>query len=144
MPGAQGRRVQELDPHHALKDLQDRGVVRVGVDRCISTAICSRQPKRAHKIRTVLIPTDGAEKSGHFPFTPETRSPTVMENLFCPPLYGLWGHGGSRSTGLWHRKGQHGRSSSGCKSALPLPERTMPAQFTPAEDLIGIWLWLQN
>lgn len=144
MPGAQGRRVQELDPHHALKDLQDRGVVRVGVDRCISTANCSRQPKRAHKIRTVLIPTDGAEKSGHFPFTPETRSPTVMENLFCPPLYGLWSHRGSRSTGLRHRKGQHGRSSSGCKSALPLPERTMPAQFTPAEDLIGIWLWLQN
>lgn len=110
----------------------------------ISTANCSRQPKRAHKIRTVLIPTDGAEKSGHFPFTPETRSPTVMENLFCPPLYGLWSHRGSRSTGLRHRKGQHGRSSSGCKSALPLPERTMPAQFTPAEDLIGIWLWLQN
>lgn len=67
MPGAQGRRVQELDPHHALKDLQDRGVVRVGVDRCISTAICSRQPKRAHKIRTVLIPTDRGRKIRSFP-----------------------------------------------------------------------------
>lgn len=40
MPGAQGRRVQELDLHHALKDLQDRGVVRVGVDRCIYDFHC--------------------------------------------------------------------------------------------------------
>lgn len=77
-------------------------------------------------------------------FTPETWIPAIMEKHFYPTPYAPLGHQGSRSSGLQHRKGQQGRSSSGCKSALSLPGRTMPARFTPAEDLIGIWLWLQN
>lgn len=81
-----------------------------------------------------------------------------MSFLLCPYLTQRFGYPQSQKTtfallhmgcgaieGAEHRAmAQNGRSSAGCKAALSLPGRTMPAPFTPAEDLIGIWLCLQK
>lgn len=132
------------------KELQGRGVarleVRVGMDRLfpLLNFSASRQPKMTFKTRTMLTPTDRHRESRLIPNTPDTWTSTVVEKHFCPHPSGPLGRCGSRSSVLQDRKGWQGRSSPGCKSALSLPGRTMPAQFTPAEDLIGVWLWLQN
>lgn len=124
------------------KEFQGREVARLeikeGMDRLYPWLNFSAS-KWPLKQELCSVPLIGTGKVDYFPLT---WTSIAMEKHFCSLPSGPLGHCGSSV--LQDRKGWQGRSSPGCKSALSLPGRTMPAQFTPAEDLIGIWLWLQN
>lgn len=126
------------------KELQGRGVARLVIKECMDRLfpwLNFSASKWLLKQGLCSLSLIGIGKVDYCPLTWTSR---VMDKHFCPLPYGPLGHCGSRSSVVQHRKGWQGRSSPGCKSALFLPGRTMPAQFTPTEDLIGIWLWLQN